>query len=123
MRVDLDKSPYPKILLKKKNELSQKVQLAIGNTATENTDRIYIEIETLSGNNYHDNVTATDFTATAFASLIASRAEDLIKLNHQYFIDNGFLDVTAFEDLIEDDKDRNPMYRLGIQMHYISTPN
>lgn len=123
MRIDLDKSPYPKILLKKKDEPSLKPLLAIGNIATENTDQIFIEIKTLAGNNYTDNDTDIDYTATAFAALIAQKAEDLIKQNHDYFVSVGFLHVIMTQDIIEDDRDKNPIYRLGIEMKYISSPN
>lgn len=124
-KIDLDKGTFPKILLQKTDQPSDKPLLAIGNVATENTDLIFIEIKTLVGATYTDKVygTSTTHSATAFAALIAQEAEDLIKLNRQWFIDNGFLDVTTPQDVIESDRDRNPTFRLGIQMHYISSPN
>lgn len=121
MRIDLDKSPYPKILIKKVDEPSLKEQLAIGNVSTENTDTIFIEIRTDAGNNYTQD--SVNYSATAFAAEIARQAEDLIKNNHDFFISEGFLDVLAVRDEITVDKDRNPTFSLGIQMHYISTPD
>lgn len=122
MRIDLDKTPFPKILLKKTEQPSLKEQLAIGNTSTENTDRIIIQIKTAAGNNYTDNITETDYTAIEFGALIAQRAEDAIKENHTYFVNQGFLDILAKKDEMIIDKDRNPTFNLEIEMHYISTP-
>lgn len=121
MRIDLDKSPYPKILLKKTDEPSLKEQLAIGNVSTENRDEIFIEIKMKAGE--HLTIDSVDYTATQAVSEIARQAENLIKNNHTYFVNQGFLDVIMVKDLIEVDRDKNPTYRLGIQMHYISTPN
>jgi len=119
MRVDLDKSSYPKILLKKMEEPSLKEQLAIGCTSTENTDLVYVEVKALAGNHY--TIGSTDYTAIEFVAELARQAEDLIKANHDYFVAQGFLDVLAVRDILEEDKDRNPVFRLGIQMHYISS--
>lgn len=124
-RVDLDKTPFPKMLIKKTNQPSDKVQLAIGNQATENTDEIILQVKTEVGKHYTDNVEETDHFATEFAAILAQRAEDFIKLNHDYWVSVGFLDVLAITTpaVIETDKDRNPTFNVKIQMHYISDPN
>ena len=75
------------------------------------------------GETYVDNVDDTKYTAEEFIGLLAQRAEDAVKLNKQYFIDNGFLHVIMTQDRFEDDKDKNPTYRLGLEMKYISSPN
>ena len=121
MRIDLDKTPFPKILLKKTEQPSLKEPLAIGNVSTENRDEIFIEIKTAAGNNYTKD--SVDYSATAFAAKIAQEAEDAIKNNHAYFVANGFLDVILTNDIIETDRDRNPTFRVGIEMHYISSPD
>ncbi len=121
MRIDLDKSPFPKILLMKTEQPSLKPLLAIGNVSTENTDEIFIEIKTACGHNYTKD--SVEYSATAFAALIAQEAEDAIKNNHDYFVAQGFLHVIMTKDLIEVDRDKNPTYRVGIEMKYISSPS
>ena len=123
MRIDLDKTPFPKMLIQKVDQPSNKVQLAIGNPSTKNTDEIILQIKTEVGKKYHDNVDDIDYTGTNFAALLAQRAEDFIKLNHDYWVSVGFLDVLAIKDGITTDKDRNPTFNVTIQMHYISDPN
>lgn len=120
MRIDLDKSPYPKILLKKSEEPSNKQQLAIGNPATENTDIIYVEIKAMTGQHYTQE--EVDYTAEEFIGLLAKQTLTLIQNNHDAFVTLGFLDVLCVRDVIEIDRDRNPTFRVGVQMHYISTP-
>lgn len=121
MRIDLDKTPYPKILIKKTEQPSLKEQLAIGNVATENMDEIVIQIKSLAGHHYTS--IGQDYKSTAFVSKIGADAEDLIKNNHTYFVNQGFLDVLCIKDEITIDRDKNPIFNLTVQLHYISTPN
>lgn len=120
-RIDLDKTGFPKILLKKKDRPSLKEQLGIGNLSTINTDEIIIQIKTLTGHHYEYD--AEDYTAQEFAGILGEQAEKLIKLNHDYFIGRGFLHIICTKDELIEDKDRNPTYNLEIEMKYIANPN
>lgn len=121
MRVDLDKAPFPKILLKKLNEPSLKELKGIGSTDTINTDQVFIEVKADKGKHY--TVDSDDYTAGEFVGYLASEAEKLVKSNHNYFVSQGFLSVLPFRDEIDSDKDGNPIFRLGIEMKYISGSN
>ena len=120
-RIDLDKSGFPKILLKKKDEVSNKEQLGLGNASTINTDNIVIQVKTEAGSKYE--YSSSTYTALEFAGLIAQLAEDLIKLNHAHWITEGFLHVICVKDEFIEDRDRNPTFNLEIEMKYISNPN
>ncbi len=118
-RIDLDKSPYPKILIKLKNQQSTKERLGLGELSTINTDIIQIQIKTGAGNNY--TYDETDYTSIEFSAFLGAETDELIKNNHAHFITNGLLHVIPVRDELTEDKDRNPIYTLDIEIQYISS--
>jgi len=120
-RLDLDKSAYPKILIKKIEQPSLKEQLAIGNVSTENRDELIIQIKDLFGDKY--TYLGEERTASQLVSEIARQSADLIQENHDFFVAQGLLDVTMKKDEPTEDKDRNPIFNQTIEVHYISTPD
>lgn len=120
-RIDLDTTPFPKILVNKIEDPSLKLPLAIGNQSTENSDQIRIQIKTEMGKHY--TYESTDYTDEEFAGFIGQKIANLIQLNHDYWVAQGFLDVLCIRDEFGTDKDRNTIFNVYIQMHYISDPN
>ena len=120
-RISLDKTGFPKILLLLKDQPSNKVQLALGNPSTENRDEVKIQIKTEVGKKY--TYKTVDYTGPEFAAILGQEVENLIKLNHAYWITQGFLDVICIKDELIEDKDSNPIFNVEIEMHYISDPN
>ena len=115
-RIDLDKGGFPKILLKK--EQSNKELIGIGSTNNINTDRLNSQIKCKVGQHY--GVGEEKYTAQEFCGFIANQIEDQLKSNHSTFIDEGFLSVLTILDEFTQDKDKNPIFNLTIEMQYLS---
>ncbi len=124
-RIDLDATPFPKILLLKLDKPSLKLPVAIGNPSTENSDEIQIQIKTGMGHHYtyDEGEGSVDYTDEEFAGFIGQQVTNLIQLNHDYWVAQGFLDVLPIRDEFDTDKDRNTIFNVYIEMHYISDPN
>lgn len=119
-RIDLDKTAYPKILLKTNDQEVMKERLAIGSTGTIETAPLIVQIKAKIGEYY--GIGQEKWTAREFAAYIGHQAEDLIKQNHDYFIDHGFLHVIPVKEKLSQDSEKNPIFSLTLEMKYISLP-
>jgi hypothetical protein len=118
-RIELDKSPYPKILLRVADTPSNKELNSIGSFRTLNTDLIEMHIKAKFGNHY--GYGEEKYTAKEFVSFIAKKVEELLKDEElqDELDDKGFHSVLVEGDNFRNDREQNPTYILRIQTKYI----
>jgi hypothetical protein len=118
-RIELDKTAFPKILIKVADSQSVKELNQIGSYETMNTDIIEIHIKAKQGNHY--GVGEDKYTAKEFVSEIASQTETLLKDKRLILEDlNDFQSLICIGDNIIYDKENNPTYILRIELRYIN---
>jgi hypothetical protein len=115
LRVDLDKQPAPKVILRKTN--ITKARLGIGKFQTLDTLTLTIQIKANVGNNYaYDNKM---LTAEKFVGVLSYDIETLIKSSHPYFIQKGFIAVIPISSNLTFDN-KNPVNTLTLELSYVN---
>lgn len=115
-RIELDKSPFPKVLLRIVEQNEKEIN-QIGSYETFNTDTIEMVIKAKMGNKY--GLGDKKFTAKEFVARIGKRAEDLLKDKDRLKQLDDFHSVLLVGDNFEYDKEQNPTFILRIQTQYI----
>lgn len=117
-RAELDKSPFPKIVIRA--EESDKEQNAIGTFNTFNTDRIEVLIKAKMGSHY--GIGDDKYTGKEFVAEISQQVEELLKDTkvQNEFDDRDYYSVLSVGDYFEFDKEKNPTFILKIEMKYIN---
>ena len=115
-RIELDKSPYPKILLKVV-EQNEKELNQIGSHETYNTDEVEMHIKAKLGNKY--GLGDKKYTGKEFVAEIGKQAEELLKDKATLKQLNDFQSILLTGDNYEFDKEKNPTFILRIQTQYI----
>lgn len=116
VRIDLDKSAYPKILLRASETDLTKERLGLGHTSTIDTYPLSIEIKAKLGEHY--GLGTDKYTDKQFVSYIASQIESLIKSSHDDFVDDGFLHIIPISSKPSRDTDKNPIFTLRLEVKY-----
>lgn len=119
-RVELDKSPFPKILIRATDTPSTKEINSLCDTKTFNTDTIEIQIKTKFGSHY--GYGKEKFTAKEFGAYISEQIEDLLKDKNMIdeLDDMGFESVLPVGDYFTYDQEKNPTFVMNVEVKYIS---
>ena len=115
-RIELDKSPYPKILLRI-GEQSEKEINQLGSYQTLNTDNVEMVIKAKMGNKY--GLGDKKYTGKEFVAEIGKQAEELLKDKTILKQLDNFHSILLVGDNFEYDQNENPTYILRIQTQYL----
>ncbi len=118
-RIELDKSPYPKILLRAESSPSEKPLNAIGSYDTLNIDIIEVHIKAKVGSHY--GIGDQKYTGKEFVSEIARQITEILKKSEVQtkFDEKGFYSVLPYGDDFQFDKENNPTIVYRIRARYI----
>jgi hypothetical protein len=117
-RIELDKSPYPKILIKAVD--NQKEINALCSRDMLNTDQIEIHIKAKFGNHY--GYGDEKYTGKEFVALIGSKINDIFKSEEiQNEIDDyGYIHIIPIGEGFDTDNEKNPSFIFKLQTKYIN---
>lgn len=118
IRKDLDKSPYPKINLKKADQTSNSEIRQIGSLTRTETFPVKVEIITKAGQIY--DINNTKYDSEALISKLGQDIETAIKNNHQTLCNQGFDSVLVQEVNYNLREDKSPRFEMEVNLKYPS---
>lgn len=113
-RIELDKTPFPKILISPEPAGEQKTIRAIGMTQQTNELDVNVQIKAESGKQY--TLGDKKYTAKDFCSKISEEIETMLK-DKNYNTDNISIIRPLSEDL-DYDQELNPTYTLTLRVKF-----
>lgn len=119
-RIELDKTSFPKILIKATTQPTTKQVNAIGSYKTLNTDIIEIHIKAKMGNHY--GIGQEKYTGKEIVAEISKEIEALIKnsTNQEQFTVDCYESIMPVGDLFTYDQEQNPTFILRVEMKYLN---
>jgi len=117
-RIELDKTPYPKILIKAVDNVKE--QNALCSTDLLNTDQIEIHIKAKFGNHY--GYGQNKYTGKEFVALIGSKIDEILRNKdlQDEIDDYGYMHIIPIGESFDTDNEKNPIFIFKIQTQYIS---
>lgn len=117
-RIELDKTPYPKILIKAVDNVKE--QNALCSNQMLNTDTIEIHIKAKFGNHY--GYGSEKYSGKEFVALLGEKIDEILRNSDlQDEIDDlGYMHIIPVGESFDTDKDKNPIFVFKIQTQYLN---